>query len=482
MRGTIRYRKEMQKTYLVVEAEKKIIESYEGQMALRGGLQWLAGCDVQTIDGKKEVRYDISSMQTIEQIFAVREIDFQSLKDLIRQVMETVREAENGLLDARQLCFEPEYLYWDLEKGRLRVLFDYTELQEEGSIRQLAEFLLERICHEEERGVDLAYFFFGCVEKENICIAEIEEYMEKQEGGNGEEKPLPCKERETALAIQESGAKKSRQYEEPKQKERWQYEEAKQREEWQYQEAKQREEWQYEQPERKEPQRKKFSWRGKNGSLIETGLAAVVTALLAGIALIGAEAYFILTEIEKRAWLGISAILFVGGMCVFLYGFIAEKKRIKKDGECEKEKTGDAERVEEAADQYAFSRETMPAYFEEKSMPEETDGRTVYIGDSLSYREYKLVQEKKGAEAEYPVIVYPFLIGKDKERVSLPVKERSVSRIHARLIREEEDVYIEDLHSTNGTYLNDLRLTPHEPVKVRRGDFIQFGKAEFVLR
>lgn len=439
---------------MIIEAEKKIVESYEGQMAMRGGLQWLAGCDVQTIDGKKEVRYDISSMQTVEQIFAVREIDFQSLKDLIRQVMETVREAENSLLDARQLCFEPEYLYWDLEKGRLRVLFDYTELQEEGSIRRLAEFLLERICHEEERGVDLAYFFFGCVEKENICIAEIEEYMEKQEGGNGEEKPLQRKERETALQIQESGPKEPRQYEEPKQRELWQYEE----------------------PERKEPQRKKFSWRGKNGSLIEMGMAAVLTALLAGIALIGAEAYFILTEIEKRVWLGISAMLFMGGMCVFLYGFMAEKKRVKKDGEREEEKIG------EGAEQYAISEEAVPAYFEEKSMPEETDGRTVYIGDSLSYREYKLVQEKRGTEAEYPVSVYPFLIGKDKERVSLPVKERSVSRIHARLIREEEDVYIEDLHSTNGTYLNDLRLTPHEPVKVRRGDFIQFGKAEFVLR
>ncbi|MBO5094065.1 MAG: FHA domain-containing protein [Lachnospiraceae bacterium] len=457
MRGTIRYRKEMQKTYMIIEAEKEIIESYEGQMALRGSLQRLAKCDVQTIDGKKEVRYDISSLQTVEQMFAVKEIDFQSLKDLLCQITETIREAENSLIDARQLCFEPEYLYWDREKERLRVLFDYTELQEESSVRKLAEFLLERICHEEEKSVDLAYFFFGCVEKENICIVEVEEYMEKQEGEKREE--------------EKNGEEEQSQYRLEKREDRTQREiemEIEERILWQ-------------KPQQQEAQRqkllhKRILWSGKDGSIIETGLAAVLTALLTGIAFWGVETYFVLTEIEKRIWIGISVMLFLSGICIFLYGLAAEKRKEQRDERKENEKN------REAAAQDVVSGEAMPAFFEEKSQPKEADGKTIYIGNSLSHREYKLVQEKKGTEREYPVNMYPFLIGKDKERVSLPIKEHSVSRIHARLIREEEDVYIEDLHSTNGTYLNDLLLTPHEPVKVRRGDFIQFGKAEFVLR
>ena len=51
------------------------------------------------------------------------------------------------------------------------------------------------------------------------------------------------------------------------------------------------------------------------------------------------------------------------------------------------------------------------------------------------------------------------MIGKDRERVNLYIKEHSVSRIHARLLEENGSIYIEDLHSTNGTYLNDLPLT-----------------------
>lgn len=480
MRGTIRYRKEMQKTYMIIEAEKEIIESYEGQMALRGGLQWLADSDVQMIDGKKEVRYDISSLQTIEQIFAVREIDFEHLKDLIRQVMETIREAENSLLDARQLCFEPGYLYWDMEKGRLKVLFDYTELPEEGSIRYLAEFLLERVCHEEEKSVDLAYFFFGCVEKETICVAEIEDYIEQQKDGNEEENRKRGKEEREEKNKKRAGEKRGEKNTEESQ---LQFELRKQEaqvlqiqqnsgleEEWQYEKAS----WEELSPQ--EVRNARFSWHGKNGSLIEMGLAAVLTSLLAGIAWIGVESYFILTEIEKRIWIGISAMLFFGGMCVFLYGFAAEKKKLRKDRKSEEEESKRAA----APDVILEGAGQVP--FEEKPVSKERDGKTVYIGNSLSHREYKLVQEKRGTEQEYPVNVYPFLIGKDKERVSLPVKEHSVSRIHAQLIRKEEDVYIEDLHSTNGTYLNDLLLMPHEPVKVRRGDFIQFGKAEFILR
>ena len=109
----------------------------------------------------------------------------------------------------------------------------------------------------------------------------------------------------------------------------------------------------------------------------------------------------------------------------------------------------------------------------------ETDGKTVYVGMTARVREYMLTEIKKGAQREYPVTSYPFVIGKDKERVNLQVKEHSVSRIHARLLEEDGDIYLEDLHSTNGTCLNDIPLEPHVKMKLKRGDSILFGQAEF---
>lgn len=48
-----------------------------------------------------------------------------------------------------------------------------------------------------------------------------------------------------------------------------------------------------------------------------------------------------------------------------------------------------------------------------------------------------------------------------------------VSQLHARLFRRDGSLFIEDLGSTNGTFLNRKKLTG--PVSLRRGDRIQIG-------
>jgi hypothetical protein len=48
---------------------------------------------------------------------------------------------------------------------------------------------------------------------------------------------------------------------------------------------------------------------------------------------------------------------------------------------------------------------------------------------------------------------------------------------HARIFEHEGLVYIEDMNSTNGTYLNDRRLDGQEPLRV--DDRIRIGDTEF---
>lgn len=55
-----------------------------------------------------------------------------------------------------------------------------------------------------------------------------------------------------------------------------------------------------------------------------------------------------------------------------------------------------------------------------------------------------------------------------------------VSQLHARVFRRDGDVLVEDLGSTNGTYLNGKKVTA--PVAVRKGDKIQFGRTTLEVR
>lgn len=53
--------------------------------------------------------------------------------------------------------------------------------------------------------------------------------------------------------------------------------------------------------------------------------------------------------------------------------------------------------------------------------------------------------------------------------------EQGVSRRHARIYRRDGTCYVEDLDSTNGTFLNGERVTPYLPYAFHDGDVVTFG-------
>ncbi|MEE8139200.1 MAG: cyclic nucleotide-binding domain-containing protein [Thermoanaerobaculia bacterium] len=61
--------------------------------------------------------------------------------------------------------------------------------------------------------------------------------------------------------------------------------------------------------------------------------------------------------------------------------------------------------------------------------------------------------------------------------------ERSCSRRHAKVYLEGERFYlVEDLATTNGTFVNGARLSPGVPVEIRSGDALRFGIVEFTFQ
>ncbi len=59
---------------------------------------------------------------------------------------------------------------------------------------------------------------------------------------------------------------------------------------------------------------------------------------------------------------------------------------------------------------------------------------------------------------------------------------KQVSRQHAQVLFEQGQHFIEDLGSSNGTYLNGQRLTPHTPAPFTERDTVQIGPYVFSLR
>ena len=68
-----------------------------------------------------------------------------------------------------------------------------------------------------------------------------------------------------------------------------------------------------------------------------------------------------------------------------------------------------------------------------------------------------------------------FLIGKKKNSVDGFIGRDTISRIHSRLFVRQKRLYIADMNSTNGTYVNGTAIEPGEEIEIFEGDRILFA-------
>lgn len=83
----------------------------------------------------------------------------------------------------------------------------------------------------------------------------------------------------------------------------------------------------------------------------------------------------------------------------------------------------------------------------------------------------QIIKKIKLAEAKY-------LLGRSN-RCDIVLNERTVSAEHAQLIQISSECFLEDLQSTNGVYVNYVRIQQHYLVD---HDLIQIGKYELVFQ
>jgi pSer/pThr/pTyr-binding forkhead associated (FHA) protein len=66
------------------------------------------------------------------------------------------------------------------------------------------------------------------------------------------------------------------------------------------------------------------------------------------------------------------------------------------------------------------------------------------------------------------------------EKCGLVLDDNYVSQMHARIFARDDTFMVEDLGSTNGTYLNRRRITA--PAELQRGDRVKIGKTILEMR
>lgn len=80
--------------------------------------------------------------------------------------------------------------------------------------------------------------------------------------------------------------------------------------------------------------------------------------------------------------------------------------------------------------------------------------------------------ERDGAQID--LNHFPFSIGRARE-CDFVIDSPDISRLHAQFDFDHQQVYIQDMGSTNGTFLNNHPLEPSKQARLRAGDEINIG-------
>lgn len=117
--------------------------------------------------------------------------------------------------------------------------------------------------------------------------------------------------------------------------------------------------------------------------------------------------------------------------------------------------------------------------FSPEESGEKAGSETVLLGSEIEQTLGELKYEGSGNGQNLKIRPPVFLIGSRRGEADGVILDDTVSRIHARITKEEDNYYLEDLNSTNGTYYNGEMLNYKEKVRLEKNDRISFAKEAY---
>lgn len=105
-----------------------------------------------------------------------------------------------------------------------------------------------------------------------------------------------------------------------------------------------------------------------------------------------------------------------------------------------------------------------------------------YVNDTSDIHAIRLCGEEESYGSEIIINKSNFIIGKDAAQCSYAIStSNNVSRRHCVISEEYDRWYIEDLESTNGTYLNDVRIRSGQRMPIKSGDKIVIADRHYIV-
>lgn len=171
-------KKELNKTYLIICENDEILNDYRLRMLSDNQISGLIPIEIRSINGRKQLYYDITGKINIVKLTLQRNVDYEDIMGLFAAMKATVEELNKHLLDGEFLVYEPDLIMKNIQTNKYEMIC-IPSAGEGYSLIELMELLVENVCSEDEYGVKAAYQLYemvnGGIDDINILFDAITE-------------------------------------------------------------------------------------------------------------------------------------------------------------------------------------------------------------------------------------------------------------------------------------------------------------------
>lgn len=506
------YKRDVSHNYLILREDEKVnTASYQVRMLTGNVIPSILKCRIQGLNGNLLFYYDITSRQSLASFYEQRKFHSKDLHMLFGGFIRVMEEMAEFLMNTDQLLLCPEYIFLDIEKREVKFccLPDYHHpIQEQ--FRELTEYLLPRLDHEDPLAVSMGYGVYRKAMETGFQLEHIKEaiYQNREATGKNDNKESAQKQEQKLTGNNLDGADN---FGEEIQKKT---------------DVSQLLKTDMEDKTSKRKDKKKEEFVShKSANEWTAALLCVSTAAVMIILLILRYLGY-LPGIPAEAIFGGAIILLA--LAAFL-SWTAEKKKQKKQMSAEwrqkvqreladtkesDDKKKRAERKSENLYEADISQRKMSEWGEEKYKMSEWTGETganrlensqnVYretVQQNENYETEKtenygetvvlsagqtegpasLVSREPGELATIYLDRDLMVIGKMENAADAVISLPTVSRIHAKIRKADDEYYLSDLNSRNGTSVNGRLLKTGEEYQLQDEDQVEFAQARYIF-
>lgn len=447
------YKRDMNHNYLILYGEKDInTDSYQVRMLVGNIIPSLLKCRIQGVDGKFMVYFDITSKQAVSTLYEEKKLGNEDLRLIFGGFVRVMEEAAEYLINPAQLVLKPQYIFADCEKKELFFcLMPGYDKDIKEQFQLLTEYILPKIDHEDSEAVILGYGVYRRTMENSFHLEHIKEELYRKQN-NKEEIKTETEKDSREISVQETG------------------------EENLMQSSGMSENFWREEKTEKTDSHKLFGKKVAVFVLILLALAGVTMAISGGY----------LPHQDISVLLGI-VLAGMGGIMLAVL-IIRKAKDVYKQPQREsREKPQLSEKfvrppVNEILQE--GSDDSIKTMMEKKSLHREREedfGETVVLSAGVVSGPASLVSREPGELAPIYLQEELTVIGKLENACDAVIDLPTVSRIHAKIRKREEEYYLSDMNSRNGTIVNGRLLLPEEEYRLQEEDEVDFAQARYIF-